>query len=92
MIFKGLLIAKNCLRPESAPLIQNLSESGGTGKVRNYWEQQVHVIVLSVGKNPVVYKVRPKYGPNCKSRILYRNRLMYCDDLMDNYKRVTSPT
>ena len=37
------------LEPGGRVSILNLSECEGTGKLRNYWEQQVHVIVSSVG-------------------------------------------
>ena len=66
-------------------LICNLSERGGTGKLRKQWEQQVLVIIPSIGGNPVVYKVRPEHYPKGNLRILHRNMLMRCDDFLDNY-------
>ena len=73
------------LEPGDKVLIWNLSNLGGTGKLRNYWEQQVHVIVSRVGKNRLAYKVRPEYGSDRILRILHRNMLIYCDDLLENY-------
>ena len=73
------------LEPGDRVLIQNLSECGGNGKLRNYCYQQVHVVVLSVGENPVLYKERPEHDSKGKLKILHRNMLTHCDDLLDNY-------
>ena len=72
------------LKQTDRALIQNLSERGGTGKHRNYWELQVHVIFSSVGENPVLYNMRPEHDLKGKSRILHRNMLTHCDGLLDN--------
>ena len=39
-------------------IIQNMSQCGCNGKFKNYWKQKVHVIVSSVGENPVECKGR----------------------------------
>ena len=65
-------------------LTWNLLESGGTGKRGSKWEQQTHVTVSSVGENPVVSKVGPEHNPKRKLRIVQRNILMHCDDLLGN--------
>ena len=88
MTEKQKMYQRSCpitLKPGGRVLIQNLSECRGTGKLKNYWEQQVHVIVSSAGENPVLYKVRPGHDLKEKLRILHRNMLMQCDDLLDNY-------
>ena len=87
-MYQKITRKKTCLttlEPGDRVLIWNLSEREGTGKLRNYWKQQVHVTVSKVGENLVVYKVRPEHDPQGKLRILYRNMLMHCDDLLDNY-------
>ena len=39
------------LEPSDRVLIRNLSERRGTIKLRQYWEQQVHVFISSVDEN-----------------------------------------
>ena len=73
------------LEPGDRVLIHNLSERGGTGKMRSYWEKQVYIIVCSFGNDPVVYKIRPEHDPKGKIRIVHCNMLMYCDNLLDNF-------
>ena len=73
------------LETDDTVLIRYLLERGGTEKLRNYWEQQIHVIVSSVGENPMVYNARPEYDLKRKLRILNRNMLMYGHDLLHNY-------
>ena len=73
------------LEPDGRELICKLSERGGNGKLRKEWKQQVLVIILSIGGNPVVYKVRPEHYPKGNLRILHRIMLMRCDDFLDNY-------
>lgn len=58
----------------------DLSEGGGPGKLRSYWEQQMHVVVGQKGNLPV-FEVRPE-GRTCKPRVLHRNLLLLpCDFL-----------
>ena len=59
----------NTLEPSDRVLIRNLSERRGTGKLGNYWKQQVHIIASTVGENTVVYKVKPEHDPKGKLRI-----------------------
>ena len=60
-------------------LIKNVSERGGTGKLRSYWENKIHV-VMSKHPDVPVYKLKPEDGTG-KARILHRNLLMRCDEL-----------
>ena len=73
------------LEPDDRVLTRNLLERGGTGKLANYWKQQTHVTVSSIGEKPVVYKVGPEHDPKRKLRIVERNILMHCDNLLGNY-------
>lgn len=58
---------KNCMKkkvwnvvlmPGNRGLVQNMSKRGGQGKLRAYWEDEVHVVVQQKDKHIPVYKVR----------------------------------
>ena len=61
------------------PADRVLSERGGPGKPRSFWEQQVHIVVKQNGDLPV-YEVRAE-GQVGKPRVLHRNLLLPCDFL-----------
>ena len=67
------------LRIGDRVLVRNMSERGGTGKLRSYWEQDIHVVVMKKYDNIPVYTVKPEKGG--KERTLHRNLLLPCDYL-----------
>ena len=57
-------------------------ERGGTGKLRNYWENVVYV-VIGKEENIPVYTIRPEKGKGrIKLKRVHRNDIMRCDELL----------
>ena len=67
------------LKPGDRVLVRNLSERGGPGKLRSFWEQQIHIVVKQNGDLPA-YELRLERQAG-KQRVLHRNLLLPCDFL-----------
>ena len=69
-------------------LVRNLTECGGPGKLRNYWESAVDVVTRIVGESHVVYEVQAESNKRAKKRILHRNMLLPCEELVKDQEEV----
>ena len=59
-------------------LVKNVTERGGPGKIRSYWEDKVYKVIRRLNSESPVYEVAPENGSG-KSKTLHRNLLCPCD-------------
>ena len=74
-------IQSSVLQENDRVLVNNLSECGGPGKLRAYWESDVHRVVKRMGENSPVYEVVSERNSKSKTRVLQRNLLVLCNNL-----------
>lgn len=68
------------LVPGSRVLVRNLTEKGGPGKLRSFWEDRVYVVTQRKQPDSPVYEIKPESGKG-RVRIMHRNLLLPCDFL-----------
>ena len=81
--FYDLKVRSSTLLPGDRVLIKNLSERGGPGKLRSYWEDKVHVVVHRKSPYSPVYQLKPENGTG-PIRTLHRNLLFPCGTLLES--------
>lgn len=64
----------------SRVLIRNVTEKGGPGKIRSYWEDNIYVIKRQKGEDSPVFELEPENGRG-RTRVMHRNMLLPCDFL-----------
>ena len=71
------------LEPNDRVLLRNVSERGGTGKLRSYWEKYIYIVVSCNPELPI-YKIKPENG-NKPVETVHRNLLLKFNELpLDN--------
>uniref|UniRef100_A0A3P8TE73 Gypsy retrotransposon integrase-like protein 1 n=2 Tax=Amphiprion percula TaxID=161767 RepID=A0A3P8TE73_AMPPE len=68
------------LKIGSRVLVRNVTEKGGPGKIRSYWEDNIYVIKNQKGEDSPVFELVPENGQG-RTRVMHRNMLLPCDFL-----------
>ena len=78
-------LTASILFPWDRVLVRNRSGREGTGKLRSFWEDKVHIVLEAYGENPVLHRVQAGNNLNGRTINLPRNMLQPCDELLDNF-------
>ena len=83
---KGRKQSDKCVRstvllPGDRVLVRNLSPRGGPGKIRAFWEEEIHVVVSRKNPESPVYDIKAESGKGKIRTLLHRNLLLPCDYL-----------
>ena len=70
-------------------LVRN-QETGGPGKIRSYWEQEVYRVVGKKGGLEVVYEIQPEKKRKFRTRVVHRNMLLPVTEMFEE-KEKTNP-
>ncbi|CAB3997936.1 Hypothetical predicted protein [Paramuricea clavata] len=81
-------VRSTVLQPGDRILVRNLTPRGGPGKLRSFWENEVHVVLSTKGPDSPVYNVQSESKK--KPRTLHCNMLLACDYLSTKLA-VTAP-
>ena len=68
-------VRSSVLKPGDRVVLRNLSQRGGPGKLRAYWENDVYVIKKRRSEDSSVYCIAPESGKG-KERTVHRNLLL----------------
>ena len=82
-------VRSSVLEPGDRVLVRNLSERGGPGKLRSFWEDDIHVVVKRKSPESPVYEIKPERGEGRKNRVLHRNLLLPCEYLPSDTDKPT---
>lgn len=74
------------LQPGDSVLVRHSSQRGGTGNLRNCWEERVYKVVSAMADLAVTYKIIPENVDKTKERTVHRNMLLNYDNLLDKFK------
>ena len=73
------------LQPGDRVLVHNLSERGGPGKLKSFWEKEIHRVVKQISGDIPVYHAVSERDSSQNVRNLHRNHFFPCDELpLDN--------
>lgn len=69
------------IQPGDRVLVRNMTERGGPGKLRSYWEDVVYIVLRRIGEESPVYEVQQENNKRSRTRVLHRNMLRQIDSL-----------
>ena len=64
------------LLPGDRVLVRNMSERGGTGKLRLFWDNKIHIVLETYGENPVLFRIQAENDPNGRRNLHRSNHVM----------------